>query len=145
MPIDQELMNKLRENTEVNMKIRKNKETVDKTVKVERMKVVMDKITEDITSNCVDTMLKASDEGYYYATIYKYTNNDTVGGFKTVFLIKGPLNSGNNVKNGVDYFEELGIEPIINRINSFVAPMYCFHKYDRVTKEHYMIVSWKPN
>ena len=145
MPIDQELVTKLRENTEVNMKIRKNKETVDKSVKVERMKVAMDKITEDIISNCVDTMLKASDEGYYYATIYKYNNNDMVDGFKTVFLIKGPLNSGKNVKNGVDYFEELGIEPIINRINSFVAPMYCFHKYDRVTKEHYMIVSWKPN
>ena len=33
MPIDQELVTKLRENTEVNMKIRKNKETVDKSVK----------------------------------------------------------------------------------------------------------------
>lgn len=145
MTIDQDVITKLRENTEVNMKIRKNKETQDKSVKVERMKIAMDKITEEIVSTCLDTMYKASDDGYYYATVYKYNNNDMVDGFKTVFLIKGPLNSGKNSKNGVDYFEEMGIEPVINRINSFVGNCYCFHKYDRVTKDHYMIVSWKPN
>ena len=145
MTIDLDIITKLRENTAVNMTIRKNKETQDKTDKVGRMKIAMDKITEEILSTCVDTMFKASDEGYYYATVYKYNNNDLVDGFKTVFLVKGPLISGKNAKNGVDYFDDIGVEPIINRINAFVGNCYCFHKYDRIMKEHYMIVSWKPN
>lgn len=144
MTDNQELISKLREKTELNMQIRKNKETETKTAKNERMKAAMDKITEDILSTCVETMHKSSEEGYYYATLFKYNNSDMLNDFKIVFLVKGPINYNKKAKNGVDFFEEQGIEPIINRLNSHLSPMYCFHKYDRVQKEHSIICSWKP-
>lgn len=140
----QELIQQLREKTEVNMQIRKTKENDSKHLKLEKMKAALDKITENIMANCVELMHKSSEDGYYYATLFKYTNTDMTDDFKTVFLVKGPMMNNKKTKSGVEFFEDLGIEPIIVRLNNNLSPMYCFHKYDRFAKEHSIICSWKP-
>lgn len=140
----EELTQHLREKTEVNIQVRKTRENDNKNVKIEKMKAAMNKITEQIMSECVERMHKCSEDGYYYATLFTYNNTDMTDDFKTVFLVKGPMFNNKKTKNGTAFFEDQGIEPIIVRLNNNLTPMYCFHKYDRFSKEHSIICSWKP-
>ena len=134
----------LRQVSDSNMKIRKEAEHDERMQRNMRMADAMDAITDVIKANCKERMENASRDGYYYATLFTYNNMETVNGFKTVFLMKGPMYTGNGRCYGSDYFKSTGIVPVIDRISEYIDPMYCFHKYDRVTKEHSIVCSWKP-
>ena len=135
------LFEELRTNTQSNIMNRRIRQELEKQQHDERLAYALDCLTTDIESECVEKMKAASNEGHYYATLYSFTNNDIFDNYKTVFLLKGPFR-GKNVY-GLLFYEQKGLVPIITRLNTKYAPIEFFMKYDRNTKTHHILASWK--
>lgn len=136
----------LRNNTEDNMDSRKSREEDERKKHDKKLNDYIEKLTDDIMTDSADKMIDASKNGHYYATLYEFTNNDVYdpfdeGGYKTVFLMKGPIRARGY--DGLAYFEHKGIEPLLQRVSKRVSPMGVFIKYDRNKRAYMLIVSWK--
>lgn len=132
-----ELYNELRNNTLSNLDHRRAKQEEERRRQDERLTAVLDRLETVIMSSGYDKMRQASLEGHFYATLYSFTNQDVFEDFKTVFLVKGPY------KNGLEYFESRGIVPLMARIHNVLKPIDVYLKYDRHTRTHHLMVSWK--
>lgn len=139
-------ISELRKNTENNIDTRKSREETERQHNYNMLNECIEKLTNDILLESENKMLDASKQGHYYATLYEFTNNDVYdpfddGGYKTVFLMKGPIRARGY--DGLAYFEHRGIEPILKRISNKVSPMGVFIKYDRNKHAYILLVSWK--
>lgn len=135
------LYTELRTNTMSNIETRKAKQEADKQQHDLRLSEVIDKLTETITETCVEKMMTASQEGHFYATLFSFTNQDMFEDFKTVFLIKGPFRS--KYTYGLAYFEQRNITPILTRLREKYSPVEIYMKYDRVSRTHHIMATWK--
>lgn len=139
-------ISELRTNTEDNIDLRKSREETERLRNDNRLNECIEKLTNDIMIDSEKKMMDASKQGHYYATLYEFTNNDVYdpfndGGYKTVFLMKGPIRARGY--DGLAFFEHRGIEPLLKRISKRVSPMGVFIKYDRNKRAYLLIVSWK--
>jgi hypothetical protein len=132
-----EFYNKLRANTLSNIDTRRVKQEEDRRRQHEYLKSVMSHFEEMIMSTLREKMLDASRDGHFYATLYSFTNMDLFEGFKTVFLLKGPYNNRNL------FFEQQGIVPLVTRLQTKFDPIDIYTNYDRGTKTHHLMASWK--
>lgn len=135
------LFEELRANTLMNMENRHNRQELEKRQHDERLACALDRLTTEIETDCVEKMKQASHEGHYYATLYSFTNHDIFDEYKTVFLLKGPFR-GKSVY-GLLYYEQKGMVPIMKRLDMKYRPIEFFTKYDRNTKTHHLLASWK--
>ena len=139
-------ISELRHNTEDNIDSRKSREENERQKHDKNLNEHIERLVEDIMKNGQEKMFEASKQGHYYATLYEFTNNDVYdpfdeGGYKTVFLMKGPIRARGY--DGLAYFEHKGIEPLLQRVSKRVSPMGVFIKYDRIKRAYMLIVSWK--
>lgn len=134
-------VNQLRNNTENNIDLRKAREETERRQHDKKMDECIQRLTDEIMLGCETCMLKASQEGHYYATLYEFTNNDMYDDYKTVFLMKGPIRSRGY--DGLAFFEHKGIEPLLQRLSKRLSPMGVFIKYDRNKRAYLLIASWK--
>lgn len=137
------LYKQLRTNTMSNIETRKAKQDADKQEYDIRLSRTLDKLTETITETCVEKMMTASQEGHFYATLYSFTNQDLFNEFKTVFLIKGPFRSKYTHCLGLVYFEQRHMTPILTRLYEEYAPVEIYMKYDRLSRTHHIMATWK--
>lgn len=140
------LMTTLMENTKHNNpnRIKKNEET--RLQRDNRLKEILDKLYDSIVSSDYEqTMIKASEEGYNSAVVYKYNTRDEFEGYRISFLLRGPITDRRNEGTGLDFFYYKDIEPVMDRLKKFFLPMHFFVKYDRTKKDNILIVSWKEN
>lgn len=131
----------LRNNTESNMDTRKAREYSERQLSDKKIEDCIAKLTEEIMERCEERMLAASKEGHYYATLYEFTNQCVYQDYKTVFLIKGPVRSRGF--DGLAFFEQKGIEPLLQRLSKRLSPMGVFVKYDRNKRAYLLIATWK--
>jgi hypothetical protein len=113
------------------------KQEEDRRRQHEHLKSVMSHFEAMIMSTLREKMLDASRDGHFYATLYSFTNMDLFEGFKTVFLLKGPYNNRNL------FFEQQGIVPLVTRLQTKFDPIDIYTNYDRGTKTHHLMASWK--
>lgn len=138
----QSFIQELQDNTLSNIDIRKQREENKRKEQYKKLEECISTLEQNIKQNCKELMKQSSDEGHYYATLLQFTNQDTLDDYKTVFLVKGPLN-GTRASGGLAYFERRGIVPLLQRIAEHLSPLPVFIKYDRHRKTHSIIVSWK--
>lgn len=143
MSTENSLFDELRMNTQANVEMRRNRQEIEKRQLDEKMSTTLDRLTEEIENGCVGKMIAASNDGHYYATLLSFTNQDMFDDYKTVFLIKGPFR-GKNVY-GLLYYEQKGMISVMKRLNDKYSPIEFFTKYDRSTKTHHVLASWKGN
>ena len=132
-----EFYNELRTNTLSNIDTRRVKQEEDRRRQHEYLKSVMSRFEEMIMSSLREKMVDASRDGHFYATLYSFTNMDLFEGFKTVFLLKGPYNNRNL------FFEQQGLVPLVTRLQTKFDPIDIYTNYDRGTKTHHLMASWK--
>ena len=132
-----EFYNELRANTLSNIDTRRVKQEEDRRRQHEYLKSVMSRFEEMIMSSLREKMVDASRDGHFYATLYSFTNMDLFEGFKTVFLLKGPYNNRNL------FFEQQGLVPLVTRLQTKFDPIDIYTNYDRGTKTHHLMASWK--
>lgn len=131
----------LRNNTEFNLDTRKAREDAERQCNDKKLEECIAKLTDDIMEHCEERMLTASNDGHYYATLYEFTNQCVYQDYKTVFLVKGPVRSRGF--DGLAFFEQKGIEPLIQRLSKRLSPMGLFVKYDRNKRVYLILVTWK--
>jgi len=132
-----EFYNELRANTFSNIDNRRMKQEDERQRHSEYLNSVLSNFEEMLMLSLREKMLEASRDGHFYATIYTFTNIDTFEDLKTVFLLKGPYRSGNL------FFEQQGIVPLITRLRLNFDPIDIYMNYDRGTKMHRLMASWK--
>ena len=132
-----EFYNELRANTLSNIDTRRVKQEADRRRHHDHLKSVMSRFEEMIMSSVREKMVDASRDGHFYATLYSFTNMDLFEGFKTVFLLKGPYNNRNL------FFEQQGLVPLVTRLQTKFDPIDIYTNYDRGTKTHHLMASWK--
>lgn len=132
-----EFYNELRANTFSNIDNRRVKQEEERQRHSEYLNSVLSNFEEMLLSSIREKMLDASRNGHFYATIYTFTNMDMFEDFNTVFLLKGPYRSGNL------FFEQQGIVPLITRLRTKFDPIDIYMNYDRGTKTHRLMASWK--
>lgn len=135
------LFEELRSNTQLNIDNRRTRQELEKRQHDEKLAYALDRLTTEIETDCVEKMKAASNEGHYYATLCSFTNQDIFDDYKTVFLLKGPFR-GKSVY-GLMYYEQKGMIPIMKRLDMKYRPIEFFTKYDRNTKTHHLLASWK--
>jgi predicted amidohydrolase YtcJ len=139
-----EFYNELRANTFSNIDTRRVKQVEDRRRQHEHLKSVMSHFEEMIMSTLREKMLDAIRDGRFYATLYSFTNMDLFEGFKTVFLLKRPYNNRNKqYACGHLFFEQQGIVPLVTRLQTRFDPIDIHTNYDRGTKTHHLMASWK--
>lgn len=136
-----ELYNELRFNTLSNMDNRIVKQEDGRQRQYENLASVMSRFEAMIMSNSREKMLEASKYGHFYATLYGFNNTDLFEEFRIVFLLKGPYRSQHAC--GISYFEQKGLIPLITRLQNTFNPIDIYMKYDRQTKTHHIMASWK--
>jgi hypothetical protein len=136
-----ELYQELRTNTFSNIDNRRAKQEDERRRHDEHLSDVLNRLEGTIMYNCYEKMRQASMEGHFYATLYSFTNQDMFDDFKTVFLMKGPYRS--QFSHGLIYFEQKNIVPILTRLKNVLDPIDVYIKYDRMTKTHHVMASWK--
>lgn len=139
----EEYITKLRENTALNMikkRVKKMKEDEQRKL---QMNDSLNAIEQFILRECKDKMMNASDHGHFYTDILEFTNFDMFDdNYKYVFLIKGPTKQRNNTHSGLNYFRNLDIVPILERLNTLMEPIQLSIRYDRISRSHTIVANW---
>lgn len=135
------LFEELRTLTQLNIENRRTRQEFEKKQNDEKLAYALDRLSIEIEIDCVDKMREASNAGHYYATLYSFTNQDYFDDYRTVFLIKGPFRGKSTY--GLLYYEQKGMIPIMRRLEMKYGPIGFFTKYDRNTKTHHLLASWK--
>lgn len=106
----------------------------------ERMKLVMNNLTDEIMKDAKERMLSASKNGLFQIPLYEFSVSDSYNTeFKTIFLFKGPV----RWTKDVGFFEEKGIDTINDRVAKLLNPIKTFVRYDRSDSKHRIYASWK--
>ena len=138
-----EYITKLRENTALNM-IKKH-EMKKKEAEQRKIQLIesLNAIEQFILRECKDRMMNASDHGHFYTDILEFTNFDMFDeNYKFVFLIKGPMKQRNNASNGLSFFRDMGIVPVLERLNTLMEPIQFSIRYDRLSRSHTIVANW---
>jgi hypothetical protein len=132
----EEFIKELQQNSNSNFQIKKDEYK-------NNISLTMDKLTESILETCKETMLDASKNGNYNAVIYQFSNEDSFDDHKVSFLVKGPKMNRRGEGQGLEFFENKGIKPIMQRIQEHLNPINCILKFDPRKKTHFVIARWK--
>lgn len=139
-----EYIQKLRENTSINMQKKRERQQRDNEQRDDLLKTSLDHLESYIMSFCKDKMMQASNYGHFYTKIMEFSSFDMFDDHhKLVYLLKGPVKSRNKQQTyGLEYFKERDIIPVLDRLNVQMNPIDFHLKYDRATQSHTMYANW---
>lgn len=136
-----ELFNELKANTTTNTLKRIEKEAEYKATRHQKFMEANKKFENEILVNYEEKMKNASDDGYSYCVLHEFTNDDMIDDVKKIFLMKGPMyNYGKG--NGLSYFLNMNITPIISLIRDKFNPFRIEVKYNKNQKVNKVIIYW---
>jgi len=108
----------------------------------DRMKTAIQTLFDSIIRDSEEKMEIASNNGNFGTVLFECTveksNEDE---FQNIFLLKGPMRWNKDVS----FFETKGLKSVYEMVNEFFDPIHVYMKYDRVSKTHMLIASWKTN
>lgn len=134
--------NELRTSTELHAKIKREEKEASELAYIDELKVILDELYIEIASKLKECMLTASKQGHYFTSVFEFDKRDLYKDKKLVFLLKGPVNNRFQNRNGLHYFENKGIEPIIAKLNNEYKPIVFYFRYDRMSSTHKIIANW---
>ena len=140
-PYMEELAKTLKENSERNVLKRIEKEAEKNAERVDTIIRETEKLFGKITSEYKDKLNAVSSEGYRYCVLYEYHTEEVVEKYKQSFLMNGPYNNYGK-GSGLDYFKNLHIQPLRERLVEFFDPIRLDVKFNKHEKKNKVIVYW---
>ena len=128
-------------NSEKNMMKRIEQDALKNQQKVEIIINENEMWFNKIIEGYKDKMEDASEQGYRYCILDYFNVNDVVAAYKKGFLMFGPYNDNGKGK-GLDYFNNVNIVPLKERINKFFHPIKIDVKYNKKEKINKIIAYW---
>ena len=106
----------------------------------QRMRDAIQSAFDTISEQTNEQMIAASSLGNFGCVIFECQGSDQFNEeFKYVYLLKGPL----RWNGSMTFFETKNTESLLTKLKNHFSPIHIYMKYDRYTKKHLIIASWK--